>query len=52
MNPLFAASLFIEILSIFLQGIVYFLVLNGISLGLNMIVETNINYREQKEGAE
>jgi hypothetical protein len=32
-----------------LKGIVYFLVLKGISLGLNMIVETDINYREQGE---
>jgi hypothetical protein len=32
-----------------LRGIIYFVILKGISLGLNMIVETDINYRE-KEG--
>ena len=51
-NPLFASVLFVDILSLFLKGITYFLVLKGISLGLNMIVETDINYREQKRGAE
>ncbi len=35
-----------------LRGVVSYLVLKGISLGLNMIVETDINYREQKGGAE
>lgn len=34
------------------RGLVSYLVLKGISLGLNMIVETDINYREQKGGAE
>jgi hypothetical protein len=32
-----------------LRGVVFYVVLKGISLGLNMIVETDINYREQKE---
>ena len=45
-NPVYALSLFAEIISVFLRGIVYFLVLKSISLGLNMIVETDINYRE------
>jgi hypothetical protein len=35
-----------------LKGIIYFLVLKGISLGLNMIVETDINYREKGEMTE
>ena len=48
-NPRYAFGLLVEIVSIFLKGIVYFLVLKGISLGLNMIVETDINYREQGE---
>ena len=48
-NTLYASSLFVEIFSIVLRGIVYFLVLKGVSLGLNMIVETDINYREQKK---
>jgi len=48
-NPLYASSLFVEIFSVVLKGVVYFLVLKGISFGLNMIVETDINYREQKK---
>lgn len=31
-----------------LRGAIYYLVLKGVSLGLNMIVETDINYREQE----
>jgi hypothetical protein len=51
-KPLFGLSVFMEIIGAFLRGVMYFLILHGISLGLNMIVETDINYREQKEGAE
>ena len=32
-----------------LSGAIYYLVLKGISLGLNMIIETDINYRENKK---
>ncbi|HMB21570.1 MAG: hypothetical protein ACM33V_15330 [Chloroflexota bacterium] len=32
-----------------LRGIIYYLVLKGISLGLNMIVETDINYRDREQ---
>lgn len=46
--PSYGFSVLIEIVGVFLRGIVYFLVLKGISLGLNMIVETDINYREQR----
>jgi hypothetical protein len=35
-----------------LRGVVAYLVLKGLSLGLNMIVETDINYREREEGAQ
>ena len=45
-------SLYIESFGVLLKGVVYFLVLKGISLGLNMIIETDINYREQKAGVE
>jgi len=48
-DPLYAASLLVSMASTFLKGIVYFLVLKGVSLGLNMIVETDINYREDKK---
>lgn len=33
-----------------LAGVTYFVALKGISLGLYMIVETDINYREKQEG--
>lgn len=50
-NPLYALGLFAEMLSVFLRGIIYFLILKAISLGLNMIVETDVNNREaRKEG--
>lgn len=48
-DPLYTVSLLVSMASTFLKGIVYFLVLKGISLGLNMIVETDINYREDKK---
>ncbi len=50
-NPLYGVSVFTDALDKFLSGFIYFLVLRGISIGLNMIVETDINYREQKGGA-
>ncbi len=50
-NIIYAISLLAQIVSIFLRGIIYFLILKAISLGLNMIVETDINYRDaRKEG--
>lgn len=50
-NPIYALSLLANIIGIFLRGIIYFLILKAISLGLNMIVETDINYRDvRKEG--
>jgi len=48
-NPLYVVGILVDLLSVFLKGIVYFLVLKGLSLGLNMVVETDINYREQKQ---
>ncbi|MGA7195280.1 MAG: hypothetical protein WBW94_16805 [Anaerolineales bacterium] len=48
-QPMNAISLLLGIVSIFFKGIIYFLVLNGISLGLNMIVETDINYRDSNQ---
>jgi hypothetical protein len=46
--PSFAFGIFIEIIGVLLRGIVYFFVLKGISLGLSMVVETDINYRDQE----
>jgi len=51
-NPLEAFRLGVNVTSIALRGIIYYLVLKAISLGLNMIVETDINYREQKRGVQ
>jgi hypothetical protein len=44
----FALSLFVDIFYKFVFGFIYFIVLKGVSYGLNMLVETDINYREQK----
>jgi len=48
-NFSFALSFLIEIVAVIFKGIVYFLLLKSISLGLNMIVETDINYRDNNE---
>jgi len=48
-NKAYALSVVIELLGILLKGVVYFFLLNGLSLGLNMIVETDINYRYMRE---
>lgn len=50
--PAYAIGVVVEMISVILQGGVYFLVLRGLALGLNMIVETDINYREQKGDVE
>lgn len=47
--PLFALNIIANTASVLVKGIVYFLLLKAISLGLYMIVETDINYREQDE---
>lgn len=49
-NPEFALNLFLSNINILLQGVVYWLILKGVSLGLNMIVETNLNYRGRVQG--
>jgi hypothetical protein len=51
-TPSYAFSVLMEIAGIFLRGVMYFLVLKGISLGLKMLVETDINYREQEGDTE
>jgi hypothetical protein len=50
-TPLYTFSLVADLANIFLRGIVYWLVLKGISLGLNMIVETDLNYKDKFEEA-
>ncbi len=49
-NPLEAFRFGMDAFVTALRGVIFYLVLKGLSLGLNMIVETDINYREPKEG--
>ena len=43
-------NLFLEMSHSLLQGFTFFLVLRGVYLGLNMIIETELNYRDRLEG--
>jgi hypothetical protein len=47
-NPVFGINMVIDILMTALNGLVYFLVLKGLALGVVMVVETDINYREKQ----
>ncbi|MFZ5856660.1 MAG: hypothetical protein ACOYZ6_07505 [Chloroflexota bacterium] len=47
LSPTFWIDLIADTILGMLKAVIYFLVLKGISLGLNMIVETDINYREK-----
>jgi hypothetical protein len=49
-NPVYAFSLVVDLASIFIRGVIYWLVLKGISVGLYMIVETDLNYKDKFEG--
>ena len=49
-KPLIGLSLIIGPLTILVQGLIFWLIPRGISLGLNMIVETDLNYRGQSQG--
>lgn len=40
---------YFSIFNVLVQGCIFWLVLKGVSLGLNMIVETDLNYREQSQ---
>lgn len=46
-EPIFILGVLLPIVRLLLEGAVYSLVLRGTALGLNMIVETDINYREK-----
>jgi hypothetical protein len=50
-NTVYTFSLIVDMASIFIRGVVYWLVLKGISSGLDMIVETDLNYRGELEEA-
>jgi amino acid transporter len=47
----YSFRLLVDVIGMLVRGATFFLVLMGISLGLNMIVETDINYREKAEGS-
>lgn len=47
-NFVYVLDVLLQMTRIFLQGAVYYLVLKGVSLGLDTIVETDINYREKE----
>jgi hypothetical protein len=51
-NAIYTFSLIVDLTSIFIRGMVYWLVLKGISSGLYMIVETDLNFRDELEGGE
>jgi hypothetical protein len=46
-QPIFIFDVLLQMASFLLQGAVFYLLLEGVALGLNMIVETDINYREK-----
>ena len=48
-NLIYSFYFFSELLVILMKGVVYWLVLKGISFGLYMIVETNLNYKDRLE---
>jgi len=47
-KPVYLIDIGSAMTGVFVRGIVFYLALKGISLGLTMIVETDINYREKK----
>jgi hypothetical protein len=46
-NPDFLRYIFTNLLLPFFTGIVYFLVLQGVSIGLNVVLEMDFNMREK-----
>lgn len=53
-EPIYILDVSLQMARVLVQGLVYYLVLKGVALGLNMIVETDINYRDNtvEEGEE
>ena len=43
-------NILLGIFNILLRGVVYWFILKGVSAGLNMILETDLNYREKFQG--
>jgi hypothetical protein len=46
--PIYVGDIISNAINDLLRVMIYYLVLKSISLGLNMVVETDINYREEK----
>jgi hypothetical protein len=46
-DPLRTANIAVNLLSTLIQGVIYWLILKGISLGLKMIVEIDLNYLDR-----
>jgi hypothetical protein len=53
-KPIYILDVSLQMASVLIQGVIYYLVLKSVALGLNMIVETDINYRDKsiEEGEE
>ena len=49
-NHLYLFSLIVDLGIILVRGVIYWLTLRGVSLGLYMIVETNLNYKDRFAG--
>jgi hypothetical protein len=48
-DPLYySIDVMVDMVSALLRGAIYYVVLRGVSLALYMIVETDVNYREQE----
>lgn len=51
-QPYYLISLVVSMLTLIVRGGIYYLILKSAALGLNMIVETDVNYRVKSiEGA-
>ena len=50
-NPFSLFRIIVNMFATGLRGLIYYVVLKGISLGLNVIVETDVNYREKRVSA-
>ena len=46
-QPVFILDVLLQMARVLVQGAIYYLVLKGVALGINMIIETDINYREK-----
>ncbi len=51
-RPLFSLSLMVDTLNILIKGVIYAVVLKGISLALYMLIEIDLNYSLMNEDGE